>query len=144
MKSVITSIMILFSIQFAFAQNSKTGNLTVIVTGIESNEGVVKIGLYNSRENYEGKEKPFKGLKVTIENRKAIGAFENIPFGVYAVKLYHDENSNGKLDKNFLGIPTEDYAFSNNASGTFGPADYDDAKFIFNKNKMKIEITISY
>ena len=45
------------------------------------------------------------------------------------MKLFHDENENGELDTGFLGIPKEDYAFSNNASGVFGPPSYDKAKF---------------
>jgi uncharacterized protein (DUF2141 family) len=48
----------------------------------------------------------------------------------------------GELDSNFLGIPTEDYGFSNNARGTFGPADYDDAKFLFEQTEMTIEISV--
>ena len=65
-----------------------------------------------------------------------------MPFGEYAIKLFHDENMDGELDSNFLGIPTEDHGFSNNASGTFGPADYDDAKLIFGQTEMTMEISV--
>jgi len=41
--------------------------------------------------------------------------------GKYAVSVFHDENSNGKLDTNFLGIPREGVGASNNAKGHFGP-----------------------
>jgi uncharacterized protein (DUF2141 family) len=47
------------------------------------------------------------------------------------------------LNSNFLGIPTEDYGFSNNASGTFGPADYDDAKFLIDQTEMTIKISVN-
>jgi uncharacterized protein (DUF2141 family) len=40
----------------------------------------------------------------------------------------HDANDNGKLDRNFMGIPSEGYGFSNNA-GEFGPASFADAAF---------------
>jgi len=145
MKHLTLIFLILLSVQFAFAQDEQktgAGNLTVIITGLKSNDGVVRVGLYNSRENYEGEEKPFRGMEAAIQNKKASVVFENIPFGEYAVKVYHDENSNRQLDKNFMGIPTEAYGFSNNAEGMFGPADYDDAKFLFDKDKVTIEIDV--
>ena len=55
--------------------------------------------------------------------------FSNLTTGEYALAIYHDENSNGKLDSNFLGMPTEDYVFSNYATGNFGPPSFEDAKF---------------
>ena len=67
---------------------------------------------------------------------------EDLPYSQYAVKVFHDENTNSELDTNFLGIPTEDYGFSNNVRGTFGPADYDDAKFLFEQTEMKMEISV--
>lgn len=68
--------------------------------------------------------------------------FENIPFGEYAIKVHHDEDGNNEMDTNFLGIPSEDYGFSNNASGTFGPADWEDAKFAFETDNQIHEIDL--
>ena len=47
-----------------------------------------------------------------------------------------------ELDSNFLGIPTEDYGYSNNASSWFGPPSWEKAKFIFNKEELTIEISV--
>ena len=50
---------------------------------------------------------------------------------------YHDQNNNGILDSNFLGIPKEAFGFSNDARGIVGAPDYDKAKIIFiQKNQM--------
>ena len=54
---------------------------------------------------------------------------KNVPDGTYAVSFVHDKNSNGKMDKNFMGIPKEDYGCSNNAKGFMGPPKWEDAKF---------------
>ena len=54
--------------------------------------------------------------------------FKNLSEGDYAIKLYHDENDNGLLDTNLVGLPSEGYGFSNNA-GRYGPASYEVAKF---------------
>jgi uncharacterized protein (DUF2141 family) len=54
---------------------------------------------------------------------------DNIAPGKYAVSLFLDENSNGKLDTGAFGIPTEKTGFSNNAQGTYGPPKFDDCQF---------------
>ncbi len=60
--------------------------------------------------------------------------FSGIPNGDYTIAVFHDINNNGKLDKNFLGIPKEGYAFSKNAMGTFGPPNFDKAQFKLDSN----------
>lgn len=128
--------------QEAANDDKKTGNLTVEITGFENDKGKVKITLVNSKENYSKKENPFRKASTGIENKKAVWVFENIPFGEYAVKSFHDENDNKKLDKSFIGIPKEKYGFSNNARGSFGPPDYKDAKFIFDSTTVSIELKV--
>ncbi len=59
----------------------------------------------------------------------------DLPNGNYAIAVYHDANGNNKLDKNFLGIPTEKYGFSNDAMGSFGPPDYEDCIVKVDGNK---------
>lgn len=145
MKSLLITSLVLLLFQFLLAQNNqteKTGKLTVVITGLENDDGEVLITVSNSREDYESDDPSFIGVNVIIENRKAEYTFEELPFGEYGIKLFHDENMDGELDSNFLGIPTEDYGFSNNARGTFGPADYDDAKFIFNQSELTMEISV--
>lgn len=145
MKSLLITSLVLLLFQFLLAQNNgteKTGNLTVVITGLENNDGEVLLALADSRDNYESKSKPYIGLKINIENREAVFLVEELPYGKYAVKVFHDENTNGELDTNFLGMPTEDYGFSNNVRGTFGPADYEDAKFSFDRHDLSIEINV--
>ena len=101
------------------------------------------IELYNSEETYSENGEKFRRLTSKIMDSKVEWIIEDIPFGEYAIKLYHDENENGRMDRNMMGIPKEDYAFSNNAVGSFGPADYEDARFEFNESGQKQEITIN-
>ncbi len=54
-------------------------------------------------------------------------ALRDIPPGTWAVLAYQDENENGQLDRNFMGIPKENYGFSRDAVGRFGPPEFDDA-----------------
>lgn len=55
--------------------------------------------------------------------------FPGLPPGKYAVSAYADANGNGRLDRSFLGMPTEQYGFSNNARGRFGPPGFAEAAF---------------
>jgi uncharacterized protein (DUF2141 family) len=129
---------------FTFAQNLKaTGSLKVIMDGFNNDKGLVKIALGNSKETYNNKEtgKSFQVAEAVIKDGKAEYIFKDIPFGDYTVSVYQDENGNKKLDKNFLGIPSEKYGFSNNGGG-FGAPKYENAVFILNKPEMTINITM--
>lgn len=126
------------------ASEVKSGDLRVLVNGFDNDEGHMLIALSNSRADYEGGQGDtvFRGGMAHIADGQSSFVFENIPFGEYAIRMFHDEDNDQELNTNFLGIPTEDYGFSNNASGTFGPPDYDDAKFLFNSDSLLITITI--
>jgi len=118
------------------AQNVK---LTVSVSGLKNNAGIIKVGLYNSEGTFL--KTAYKSLASEIKNNEATVTFDNLPTGEYAISTYHDENNNGQLDKNMMGIPSEDYAASNNAKGFMGPPSYKDAKFVIDKNS-KIKIVL--
>lgn len=107
------------------------GNITLTVNKISELKGVLKIGLYNSKESYDNGD-TYKSVEVKVNNKTETVVFENIEFGEYGIKIYHDENGNGKLDKGLFGIPTEPYGFSNDASGFMGPASFEKAKFNHN------------
>jgi len=132
----IITIITLFICSLMSAQNVK---LTVAVSGLKNNSGTVKVGLYNSDGTFL--KTTYKSVASKIKDNKAMVTFDNLPAGEYAISTYHDENNNGKLDKNMMGIPSEDYAASNNAKGFMGPPAYKDAKFVLAKDS-NIEITL--
>jgi uncharacterized protein (DUF2141 family) len=67
--------------------------------------------------------------------------FEDVPRGTYAIKIFHDENDNMKVDLGWRG-PTEAYGFSNDARGAFGPPSYDAARFTFDGEAMTVTIEV--
>ncbi|MBN2040307.1 MAG: DUF2141 domain-containing protein [Spirochaetes bacterium] len=123
-------------------ETSKTGTLTIIVNGFENNNGKAMIALCNSKECYKDTNKAIRREMTGITNQQSKCVIKNLPYGTYSISLYHDENENNELDKNALGIPKEDYGFSNNARSTFGPPDYEDVVFEFNKAEMIVTITV--
>jgi uncharacterized protein (DUF2141 family) len=122
------------------AAGSGVGVLTVVPVGLEENQGSVMISLVNSEAAFGDDEKPFRSAIVPVEDKRARGVFEEVPHGDYAVKVFHDENDNQKLDTNFVGMPKEMFGFSNNALGRFGPPSYDQARFRFDAEAATLEI----
>ena len=120
---------------------SQTGHdLTVKISGYKHLKGNIFIAVYNKAENYMNVSKAT--LLAVFQPKTLIDSytFRNVPDGEYAATFFYDENGNGKLDTNFLGIPKEKNGFSNNAKGFFGPAKFDKAKF---EHKATQEISIT-
>ena len=88
--------------------------------------GVVRLGL---------------GLVASLVIARALGPAD---FGVYAVSVFHDENMNQKLDKNFVGVPNEGYGASNNPKKKMGPPNFDEAKFQLSGTEQSVEIKLMY
>ncbi len=102
------------------------------------NNGSIYVAIYESEDTFL--KKPLKGTIVEVENGKASAIIEELEPGEYAVSSFYDKNGNGKLDTNFLGIPKEPTAMSNNAKGSFGPPKYKDAKFVLSSKNNTIKI----
>jgi uncharacterized protein (DUF2141 family) len=71
-------------------------------------------------------------------------AFDNLPPGTYAVGAYHDENGNGHLDTNLLGLPIEGYALSNGVRAILAPPRFTDAAFTVGGGDKPIALHIRY
>lgn len=108
--------------------DTETADLIITITDIETISGTIRLGLYEGKIGYEGDE-GIAGADIAVDGDQAAVTFEGLAPGTYGVKLYHDVNDSGEMDTNPFGIPTEPYAFSNNARGRFGPAGWDDAGF---------------
>ena len=111
--------------------------LKVQVLGLKNDNGKVMIQLMDQHK------KTVKQAILSIKNQKAEWILNDIAGGRYAVRLFHDENNNQKMDTNFMGIPKEGYAFSNNAKGTFGPPAHEKTLFDCQADKA-IDIQVVY
>ena len=121
----------MFALMAVTLGQNDTHDITVTIENLKSNEGKVLIGLYNSEDDFLSKV--FMGKVVSIANNSCSITFEDVPEGIYAVSYVHDENDNGKMDTNFVGIPKEDYGCSNNAKGFMSAPKWEDAKFELSK-----------
>ncbi|MEP0006767.1 MAG: DUF2141 domain-containing protein [Balneola sp.] len=110
------------------------------IEGINELKGEIRIAMFDSKEKYT--KDPIHAIVLPVDSTTIIWTQEMLPFGEYAIAVYHDKNENGKIDTNLLGIPKEDYGFSNNARGRFGPASWQDSKFIVEDNFYSTSIKI--
>ncbi len=115
------------------------GKITVHFSGIEDFEGEVLISLASSPEMFDSDAEAAFSASVPARAKRATAVFESVPAGDYAIKVFHDANSNKKLDMGLMG-PKEKYGFSNNVMGFMGPPDFDDAKVTFDGSELVVEI----
>ena len=137
MKKLILGMLLTVSLLYA-------NNLKVEITNILNQKGQISIGLYNKNDStFSDMSQYYKGKHLNISDNKITYTFKNVPNGIYAISVIHDENKNKKLDKNFFGIPTEGYGFSNNIRPTFRGASFEESKFELYSDK-DIVINLGY
>lgn len=137
------AIAILF-LSFSFPQNSLCV-LKIEIANAKNDDGSIKLALFNSQDGFpKDGEKAYRSASVPLKDKKAVVEFSDLPAGEYAVAVMHDMNNNNKMDFHFYGAPKEGYGASNDASGTFGPPSFDDAKFKISGPKESIVINLKY
>jgi uncharacterized protein (DUF2141 family) len=119
--------------------------LSIRLPALRSNDGRVGCTLYNGPRGFPvDATAALQQRWCPIDAQTSTCGFDPIPQGTYAVACFHDENGNGKLDRNVLGIPTEGTVASNHARSTFGPPKYEDAKFVFAGQPTELVLRMSY
>lgn len=139
-----SSILVMMAISFmaslpAAAQDS---DLQVFIENIREERGTLIVAVFNSRGTYLKKES--HSVKVPADQQGVTVSFSKLPPGDYAVSIIHDENDDGQLTKNWMGVPLEGFGFSNDAMGTFGPPPFDRAKFTMPVATSRITIHLKY
>ncbi|WP_025822363.1 DUF2141 domain-containing protein [Shewanella marina] len=98
------------------------------INAISPQQGTIYIQLFKGEQNFTaGIAENSTMQKVTASSAQF--TFPNLTAGEYAIRYFHDENNNGKLETNLMGMPTEGYGFSNNAKPNYGPVSYQAIKF---------------
>ena len=107
-----------------------TSPVTVVVSSLVSTTAPVKLYFYNTREGFLKSGKWAFSKAVQPGGKSEFTLPIDLPKGEWAVAITQDLNNNNKIDKNFLGIPTEPYAFSNNVRPTMAAPGFDECKFL--------------
>jgi Uncharacterized protein conserved in bacteria len=118
------------------------GTLLITVENVKVNQGEIMLAIYSDDQEFLS-ETTYRSIHHEVnEFDSTMVEVTDLPFGTYAISIYHDENNNGKLDTNFMKIPKEPYGFSNNARGMFGPPKVNEAQFSFFTMEQEIKIEI--
>ncbi len=120
--------------------------IKVVVTGFRNDKGEGFLALYSSSEGFPSDpSKALDKLKAPIQNGRAEFEFRAVKPGAYAIVALHDENRNGKMDRNLLGMPKEGYGASNNPKmPAFGPPSFQSAAFKTTPGEMTLTIQLHY
>ena len=91
-------------------------------------DGEVRIFLYENQQSWE-QDSP-RDLAVLSKGQLTSGSLRfELPAQVYSISAFIDTNHNGEIDKNPLGIPTEQFALSNIKNRLWMPPNWDEVNF---------------
>ena len=123
------------------ASTAAPSTLVVTFTGLASDQGSLMVAVFDGEAAYKGGA-PVRSAQVKAAVPQVAATFEGLPPGRYAIKSFHDLDGDGKMGTNPFGIPTEPYAFSNNAPARMGPPSWADAAFSVDAGGAAQSITI--
>ena len=121
-------------------------DLSIEVRGVRSADGRVYVAVHGpeSKDTFPSGDDTVSGLREPARIGTLRFLVSDLPAGRYAVNAFHDENDNGELDTNLVGIPSEGYGFANDPSTTFGPPDFEDAAVTVGEASGVVVLTMSY
>jgi uncharacterized protein (DUF2141 family) len=121
-----------------------SNQIHVQIDGLRSDKGQLVCALITSDMWLAKKDQAVARSKSDIQHGQAVCDFPGVAPATLAVSVFHDENSNGRLDRNFLGMPKEGVGVSNNAAGHFGPPKFADMAFAYQGGRLDLKITVRY
>jgi len=137
-----TSLLLIAGVLAASASATvSAAELTVHLHGIRAQTGLLKVAVVDSQDGWNGKAAPVQGDGAPPRSEDASFTFKDLKPGAYAVMITHDENGNGKLDTNVMGMPLEGYGFSNNPQVMRKPT-WDEARFEIGKDDVAIDVDL--
>ena len=119
-----------------------TGSLAIRVGNVRNARGLVHVDLCD-QGRFLHDDCPF-AASVPARSPVTTVVVHGVPPGRYAAQLFHDENANGRTDRNFLGIPKEGIAFSRDAPIRLSPPKWADAQFAYPGGAQDIAVRMRY
>lgn len=123
-------------------QGKEMHQLKVEITNIQHSKGKILAAIYPSKEDFLNAPLQYQNSIIEAGQNSVEIVFEDLKAGEYAISIFHDENDNGVLDKNMLGIPKEPFGFSNNARAKFSAPSFEDCIVRLNSSKSTSAISI--
>ena len=115
-------------------------DLAIELSGLRVDSGHVQVALVDSAEGWDSRAAPVRATRIAAGDAARV-VFEDLAPGAYGVLVLHDENDNGRLDTNLLGMPVEGYGFSNNPRVMRKPT-WDEGRFELGTDGATIAIVL--
>ena len=143
---VLIAVLVFVNPQDTVFAHTPCPGIHVKILDIRNSAGTVACALFESPDGFPSEFLHSATHVMIIKIRKAQARcdFEDVPPGTYAMVVIHDENMNGKLDANLLGIPTEGYGFSNDAKKWLGTPPFSDASFSYDGQNVDLTMSLHY
>jgi len=119
--------------------------LSVEISGIRTDKGVIQLSVYRDKETFN-EEKPFRVFnfpKTGMKDGNITVTIPDLATGTYGIALIDDKNGNGKMDYHFL-LPCEGFGFSNYYFKVSRKPDFELFTFPFSNNDTSIRIKVQY
>lgn len=113
----------------ALSAKAQAGSLSITVENIQHDSGQVMLALCQSKAAFDGEEPAIASFMQAPNGESLTISTTALPPGEYGIRVMHDVDGDGEMGSNMLGMPTEPWAFSNNATGNFGPPTWEDIVF---------------
>ena len=120
---------------------TSAGVLIVTLSGMKSDDGSLTYAMWSGPEGWLETNTVREGSAPIVDGASEL-RFDGLPYGEYAISVYHDKNDNGKLDTGLFGIPKEPFGFSNEPKLGFGPPKYEDSAFMLEAPELTIQIPV--
>ena len=119
----------LVSLAPAPASSDEGHCIHLTVSKVRSAEGVVLVAVFADEESYQTQETLAARARIPAAEGSVSTSLCSLPPGTYAVSVFHDVDDDEVLDTNRIGVPTEDFGFSNGAKARFGKPSFDKVSF---------------
>ena len=124
------------------ASAAHAATVQVTVRNVRDARGAVLVAIC-TRADFLQPRCPYRG-RAPARAGSVVVTIAGVPPGRYAAQAFHDENGNGRLDRNFLGLPQEGMGFSNDAKMRMGPPRFADAGFDVRGEQISIGFDLIY
>ena len=108
-----------FVLPLLCAAQAQASRLIVTIQGMRDADGYLYVALFTKPDGFPDGNYSAQHMKLKAAAEPLTVVLADLAPGTYAVGAYHDENSNGRLDTNVIGYPTEGYALSNGIRAMF-------------------------
>jgi len=124
--------------------SQSTSTVLLEVSSFKNTRGTLNCRLFTKASDFPDGE-GILTLRTPITGTNTTCTFPNVEPGTYAVAVVHDENSNGKLDKNFVGVPSEGYGVSNNKTYALSAPKWEESVFTITASERKtLQVKLRY